>query len=86
MVTSQQLKPVLSSSRRREYSFLLPFPAGQLFQQREHWPIWVARKDPNMENDFQDSVDRFSRRFDRTSRELITNANDRMIPTIASEN
>ncbi|MBW0500639.1 hypothetical protein O181_040354 [Austropuccinia psidii MF-1] len=33
LVTSQR------SSRRREELFPLPFPATQVFQQRDHWPI-----------------------------------------------
>ncbi|MBW0582846.1 hypothetical protein O181_122561 [Austropuccinia psidii MF-1] len=37
--TSEQLQPVASSSRRREELSPLPFPAAQVFQQREHWPI-----------------------------------------------
>ncbi|MBW0499612.1 hypothetical protein O181_039327 [Austropuccinia psidii MF-1] len=39
IVTSQQLQPVDSSSRRREELSPLPFSAAQVFQQREHWPI-----------------------------------------------
>ncbi|MBW0476347.1 hypothetical protein O181_016062 [Austropuccinia psidii MF-1] len=39
IVTSQQLKPVARSSRRREDLSPLPFPAAQVFQQRDHWPI-----------------------------------------------
>ncbi|MBW0480916.1 hypothetical protein O181_020631 [Austropuccinia psidii MF-1] len=43
MVTSQQLQPVSSSSRRREDQSPFPFPATQVFQRREHWPFWVTR-------------------------------------------
>ncbi|MBW0468389.1 hypothetical protein O181_008104 [Austropuccinia psidii MF-1] len=85
MVTSQQLKPVASSSRRREDQLPFPFPAAQEFQQREHWPIQITRKDPNMANDGQDAVDRLPRRVDRNGREVITYANDRLIPGAASE-
>ncbi|MBW0507450.1 hypothetical protein O181_047165 [Austropuccinia psidii MF-1] len=47
IVTSQQLQPVASSSRRREELSPLLFPAAQVFQQRERWPIGVTREDPN---------------------------------------
>ncbi|MBW0515652.1 hypothetical protein O181_055367 [Austropuccinia psidii MF-1] len=39
IVTSQQLQPGDSSSRRREELSPLPFLAAQVFQQRYHWPI-----------------------------------------------
>ncbi|MBW0539514.1 hypothetical protein O181_079229 [Austropuccinia psidii MF-1] len=39
IVTSQQLQPGASSSRRREELSPLPFLAAQVFQQRDHWPI-----------------------------------------------
>ncbi|MBW0468705.1 hypothetical protein O181_008420 [Austropuccinia psidii MF-1] len=39
IVTSPKLLPVASSSRRREELSPLPFPAAQVFQKREHWPI-----------------------------------------------
>ncbi|MBW0460651.1 hypothetical protein O181_000366 [Austropuccinia psidii MF-1] len=39
IVTSQQLKPEASSSRRRGELSPLPFPAAQVFQQRDCWPI-----------------------------------------------
>ncbi|MBW0471007.1 hypothetical protein O181_010722 [Austropuccinia psidii MF-1] len=77
MVTSQQLQPVASSSQRREYCLPFPFPAAQVFQQREHWPIWVTREDQNMANGGQDSMARLFGRVDRNSREVITYANDR---------
>ncbi|MBW0590321.1 hypothetical protein O181_130036 [Austropuccinia psidii MF-1] len=79
MVTSQQLQPVASSSRRKEDHSPLPFPAAQVFQQRECWPIPTNREDPNMENEIQDAVARLSRRVDRNSREVIMYANDRAI-------
>ncbi|MBW0463344.1 hypothetical protein O181_003059 [Austropuccinia psidii MF-1] len=39
IVTSQQLQPEASSSRRREELSPLPFPAAQVFQQKDCWPI-----------------------------------------------
>ncbi|MBW0555486.1 hypothetical protein O181_095201 [Austropuccinia psidii MF-1] len=53
MVMSQQLQPV---SRRREDCSTLQLPAAQIFQPREHWPIWVTREDPNMESEGKDAV------------------------------
>ncbi|MBW0490943.1 hypothetical protein O181_030658 [Austropuccinia psidii MF-1] len=85
ILTSQQLKPVARSSRRREGFLPLPFPATQVFQQRECWPIQVTREDPNMANKGQDAVASLFRRVDRNSREVITYDNDRMIPSTASE-
>ncbi|MBW0484783.1 hypothetical protein O181_024498 [Austropuccinia psidii MF-1] len=85
MVTSQQLQPVTSSKRRREDQFPLPFPDSQAVKKRENWNIWVKREDPNMENDGKDAVTRLFRRVDRNSREVITYANDRMIPGTDSE-
>ncbi|MBW0499380.1 hypothetical protein O181_039095 [Austropuccinia psidii MF-1] len=79
MVPSQQLQPVASSSRRIEDLSPLPFPSAQVFQKKEHWPIWVTREDPNMENECQDSVARLFRR------EVIMYANYRTIPGTASE-
>ncbi|MBW0560083.1 hypothetical protein O181_099798 [Austropuccinia psidii MF-1] len=37
--TSQQLQPVASTSRRREEHSPFPFPAAQVFQRRDFWPI-----------------------------------------------
>ncbi|MBW0516449.1 hypothetical protein O181_056164 [Austropuccinia psidii MF-1] len=85
MVTSHQLQPVSSSSKRREDCSYLPFCAAQVFQQREHWPSRVTREDPNMANEGQDSVVRLFIRVYRNSREVITYANGRMIPGTASE-
>ncbi|MBW0470312.1 hypothetical protein O181_010027 [Austropuccinia psidii MF-1] len=68
MVTSQQLQPVASSSRTRDDGSPLPFPATQVFQQRESWPIQVTREDPNIKNEGQDSVARLFQRIDRNSR------------------
>ncbi|MBW0573562.1 hypothetical protein O181_113277 [Austropuccinia psidii MF-1] len=39
IATSQQLQPVASSSRRRDGLSPLPFPAAQVFQRRDCWPI-----------------------------------------------
>ncbi|MBW0556083.1 hypothetical protein O181_095798 [Austropuccinia psidii MF-1] len=85
IVTSQQLQPMASSSRRREELSSLLFPATQVFQQRELWPIQVTREDPNMVSDNQDSVARLFRRFDRSSRELFEYANDRTILGTSSD-
>ncbi|MBW0495330.1 hypothetical protein O181_035045 [Austropuccinia psidii MF-1] len=84
IVTSQQLQLVAISSRRREELLPLTFPATQVFQKRECWPIRVTREDPNMVNEGQDAVARFFRRVERNSREVINYANDRMIPGTAS--
>ncbi|MBW0469174.1 hypothetical protein O181_008889 [Austropuccinia psidii MF-1] len=85
MVTSQQLQPVASSSRRREDRSPLPFLATQVFYQREHWPIRVTREDPNMAIKDQDDVARLSKRVGRTSMEVIMYANDGTIPGTSSE-
>ncbi|MBW0510779.1 hypothetical protein O181_050494 [Austropuccinia psidii MF-1] len=63
MIIYQQLQPVVSSSRRREDLSPLPFPATQVFEQRECWPICVTREDQNMENEGQDAVVRFLEYF-----------------------
>ncbi|MBW0464731.1 hypothetical protein O181_004446 [Austropuccinia psidii MF-1] len=39
IVTSQQLQPITPSSRKREELSPFPFPAAQVVQQREKWPI-----------------------------------------------
>ncbi|MBW0487886.1 hypothetical protein O181_027601 [Austropuccinia psidii MF-1] len=85
IVTSQQLQPEASSSRRREELSPLPFPASQVFQQRDCWPIQVTREDPNTESENQDAVARLFRRVYRNSREAIIYANDRTIPGTSSE-
>ncbi|MBW0543203.1 hypothetical protein O181_082918 [Austropuccinia psidii MF-1] len=85
IVTSQQLQPVASTSRRREELCPLPFPAAQVFQPRDQWPIQVTREDLNTASENQDSVARLFRRVDRYSREVIMYANDRTIPGTASE-
>ncbi|MBW0518763.1 hypothetical protein O181_058478 [Austropuccinia psidii MF-1] len=51
IVTSQQLQPEASSSRRREEPSSLLFPASQVFQQRDCWPIQVTREDPNTKSE-----------------------------------
>ncbi|MBW0510214.1 hypothetical protein O181_049929 [Austropuccinia psidii MF-1] len=58
IVTSQQLSPVASFSRRREEISPFLFPATQVFQQRENWPIQVTREDQNMSTENQDAVAR----------------------------
>ncbi|MBW0511477.1 hypothetical protein O181_051192 [Austropuccinia psidii MF-1] len=85
MVTSQQLQPEASSSRRREDQYPLPFPSTQVFQKREHWPIWVTREDKNMVSEGQEAVARLFRRVDRNSREVIMHVSEGTIPGIASE-
>ncbi|MBW0525167.1 hypothetical protein O181_064882 [Austropuccinia psidii MF-1] len=85
IVTSQQLQPVTSSSRRREELSPLPFTADQGFQKRERWPNQVTREDPNMASDNQYAVAGLLRRADISSGELIEYANDRIIPETASE-
>ncbi|MBW0565322.1 hypothetical protein O181_105037 [Austropuccinia psidii MF-1] len=50
IVTSQQLQPVASTSRRREQLSPLPFPAAQVFQHRDQRPIQVTREDSNIVN------------------------------------
>ncbi|MBW0467567.1 hypothetical protein O181_007282 [Austropuccinia psidii MF-1] len=85
IVNSQQLQPVASTSRRREELPLLLFPAAQVFQPRDQWPIRVTREHPNMASDNQDAVARLFRRVDMNSREVIMYAYDRTIPGTASE-
>ncbi|MBW0545972.1 hypothetical protein O181_085687 [Austropuccinia psidii MF-1] len=85
IVNSQQRQPVASTSKRREELSSLLFPATQVFQGRDQWPIQVTRENPNTASDNQDAVARLLRRVDRNSRELIMYANDRTIPGTASE-
>ncbi|MBW0502259.1 hypothetical protein O181_041974 [Austropuccinia psidii MF-1] len=85
IVTSEQLQLVASTSRRREEISPLPFPAAQVFQRRDFWPIRVTREDPNMASEKQDTVAMLFRRVGRNSREVIMYANDRTIPGTASE-
>ncbi|MBW0491544.1 hypothetical protein O181_031259 [Austropuccinia psidii MF-1] len=85
ITTSHQLQPVASSSRRRDGLSPLAFPASQVFQRREHWPIWVTSEYPNAASENQEAVARFFRRVDRTSREVIMYANDRTIPGTSLE-
>ncbi|MBW0562302.1 hypothetical protein O181_102017 [Austropuccinia psidii MF-1] len=85
IVTSEQLQPVASTSRRREELSPLPFPAAQVLQRRDQWPIRVTREDPNTASENQDAVTRLFRRVDRNIREVIMYANDRTIPRTASE-
>ncbi|MBW0547193.1 hypothetical protein O181_086908 [Austropuccinia psidii MF-1] len=85
ITTSRQLQPVASSSRRRDGLSPLPFPATQVFQRRDRWPIQSTREDPNAASENQEAVARLFRRVDRNSREVIMYANDRTIPGTASE-
>ncbi|MBW0578479.1 hypothetical protein O181_118194, partial [Austropuccinia psidii MF-1] len=85
LITSKQLQPMASSSRRRDGFSPLPFPAAQVFQRRDRWPIQVTREDPNAERENQEAVARFFRRVNKNSREVIMYANDRTIPVTASE-
>ncbi|MBW0568930.1 hypothetical protein O181_108645 [Austropuccinia psidii MF-1] len=81
IVTSQQLQPVTSTSRRREELS----PSAQVFQGRDCLPIQVTREDPNMASENQDALARLFRRVDRNSREVIMSSNYRTIPGTASE-
>ncbi|MBW0495331.1 hypothetical protein O181_035046 [Austropuccinia psidii MF-1] len=47
ITTSCQLQPVASSSRRRDGLSPLLFPAAQVFQRKDCWPIQITREDPN---------------------------------------
>ncbi|MBW0531759.1 hypothetical protein O181_071474 [Austropuccinia psidii MF-1] len=85
ITTSQHLQPMASSSRRRHGFSLLPFPAAQVFQRRDHWTIRVTREDPKTASENQQAVARSFRRVDRNSREVIMYANDRTIPGTAFE-
>ncbi|MBW0568926.1 hypothetical protein O181_108641 [Austropuccinia psidii MF-1] len=82
--TSQHLQP-MASSRRRDGFSPLPFPAAQVFQRRDRWPIQVTGEDPNEESENQDAVARLFRRVDRNSRDVIMYSNNRTIPGTASE-
>ncbi|MBW0578243.1 hypothetical protein O181_117958 [Austropuccinia psidii MF-1] len=74
-----------SSSRRRYGLSPLPFPATQVFQRRDCWPIQITREDPNAVSEKQEAVARLFRRVDRNSREVIMYASNRIIPGTASE-
>ncbi|MBW0575337.1 hypothetical protein O181_115052 [Austropuccinia psidii MF-1] len=85
IITSQQPQPEASYSRIREELSPLPFPATQVFQQRDCWPIQVTREYPNTASEKQDAVARLCRKVDKNSMEVIMYANDRTIPGTASE-
>ncbi|MBW0527833.1 hypothetical protein O181_067548 [Austropuccinia psidii MF-1] len=85
VLTSQQLKPVARTRRRREDWLPLPFPASQVLQNRNNWPIRLTRKDPAVVNEGQYSVAMLFRRVDRNSREVIVYDNDKMISGTSSE-
>ncbi|MBW0560002.1 hypothetical protein O181_099717 [Austropuccinia psidii MF-1] len=74
-----------SSSRRRDELSPLLFPATQVFQRRDCWPIKITREDPNTASENKEAVARLFRRVDRNSREVIMYANDRTILGTASE-
>ncbi|MBW0512797.1 hypothetical protein O181_052512 [Austropuccinia psidii MF-1] len=84
IITSQQLQPMASSSRRDGFSPLL-FPAAQVFQRSNFWPIQVTREDPNVESENQEAGARLFRTVDRNSREVIMYSNYRTILGTASE-
>ncbi|MBW0572153.1 hypothetical protein O181_111868 [Austropuccinia psidii MF-1] len=85
MPSSKQLKPVESTSRRREDIVTLAFLATQVFQRRESWPVRVTREDPNISNEAQYSVFTIFHRVEENSREVMVYATDRMDPCNASE-
>ncbi|MBW0524752.1 hypothetical protein O181_064467 [Austropuccinia psidii MF-1] len=85
IITPQQLQPMVSFSRRRDGFSPFPFPATQVFQRRDHWPIRVTKEDPNAASENKEAVARLLRRDDRNSREVIVYANDRTIPGTSSE-
>ncbi|MBW0489882.1 hypothetical protein O181_029597 [Austropuccinia psidii MF-1] len=52
MPPSRKLKPVaITSSHYRFGQFPMPYPASQVFQQREDLTIRVTREDPNVVNE-----------------------------------
>ncbi|MBW0561460.1 hypothetical protein O181_101175 [Austropuccinia psidii MF-1] len=85
ITTSQQLQPVARCSRRRDGFSPLLFPATQVFQRRDFWPIQITREDPNAARENQEAVATLFRRVHRNSREVIMYANDRNILGTASE-
>ncbi|MBW0476351.1 hypothetical protein O181_016066 [Austropuccinia psidii MF-1] len=85
IITSRKPQPLTNSSRRREERSPLLFPAAQVFQRREQWPVRVTQEAPNMENEGQDSMARLFGRVDTNSREVIKYVNDGMIPGTTSE-
>ncbi|MBW0474699.1 hypothetical protein O181_014414 [Austropuccinia psidii MF-1] len=85
ILTSHKSQPVASTSQRREAWSLLPFPATQVFQKRESWPIRVTREDPTVVNESQYSLAKLFRSVDRNSREVIVYAHDRIVLGNASE-
>ncbi|MBW0520826.1 hypothetical protein O181_060541 [Austropuccinia psidii MF-1] len=85
ITASQQLQPVGSSSRRRDGLSPLLFPAAQVFQKRDCWPIQITREYPNVESEKQESVARLFRRVYRSNREVIMYANNRTTLGTASE-
>ncbi|MBW0534124.1 hypothetical protein O181_073839 [Austropuccinia psidii MF-1] len=87
-IQQSRISPVVilnSPSRRREELSPFPFPATQLFQKRDCWPIQVSREDPNTESENKYSVARLFRQVAGNSREVIMYTNDRTIAGTASE-
>ncbi|MBW0551343.1 hypothetical protein O181_091058 [Austropuccinia psidii MF-1] len=74
-----------SSIRRRDGFSPLSFPAMQVFQRIDRWPIQVTREDTNAASENQEAVARLIRGVDRNSMEVIMYANDRTIPGTSSE-
>ncbi|MBW0562282.1 hypothetical protein O181_101997 [Austropuccinia psidii MF-1] len=85
ITTSQQLQPMAGSSRRRDGLSPLPFPATQVSQRRDRWPIQITRENPNTASENQEAVARLFRTVDRNSRKVIMYQNDRTNPGSASE-
>ncbi|MBW0461467.1 hypothetical protein O181_001182 [Austropuccinia psidii MF-1] len=85
VLSSQKLKPVSRTNRRREVRLPLRFPDAQVFQIRECWPVRVSREDPNVGNEGQDDVARSFWRVYSNSGEEIMYGNDIMMPGTASE-
>ncbi|MBW0582488.1 hypothetical protein O181_122203 [Austropuccinia psidii MF-1] len=85
ITTSCKLQPVASSSRRRDGLSPLPFPAAQVFQTRDCWPLQITRDDHNVASENQEAVARLFRRVARSGREVIMYANERTIWGTASE-
>ncbi|MBW0566501.1 hypothetical protein O181_106216 [Austropuccinia psidii MF-1] len=85
IITPQQLQPMASSGRRRDGPSPFLFPAAQVFQRRDCWPIQVTREDPNAASENQEAVARLFSQVDRNSREVIMYANERTMLGTASE-
>ncbi|MBW0586215.1 hypothetical protein O181_125930 [Austropuccinia psidii MF-1] len=71
VLTYQQLQPVTNTSRRREERPSLPFPAAQVFQRIEHFPIRAMREDSAVGNEVQDAMAKIFRSAYRNITEVI---------------